>query len=144
MIMNPITHARTGSYFNTVKLSFIVLVTILGMLTERMYGQLPTGYDQRPRLDVAGNIVDAHEGMIAKFGDTYYLYGTSYEHTSGYDFIGYTNHYRCYTSTDLKTWTLAADHLLKKNVSGVLVDPPQAIYYLPKVVYNAQNNNYVL
>src|SRR5206468_13027004 len=30
------------------------------------------------RFDVHGNAIDAHDGEIQRFGDTYYLYGTSY------------------------------------------------------------------
>ncbi|HEX8007300.1 MAG TPA: hypothetical protein VF482_12810, partial [Trebonia sp.] len=30
------------------------------------------------RFDTNGNAVDAHDGQLARFGDTYYLYGTSY------------------------------------------------------------------
>src|SRR5215468_8186219 len=141
--MNPITSAGQQT-FSRIKLVLIAVVAMVGLLAVRTYGQLPSGYDQRPRVDTAGNIVDAHEGMIAKFGDTYYLYGTAYEHTAGFAYVPYTNHYRCYTSTDLKNWTLTTDHLLKTSAGGIDTDPPPGVYYLPKVIYNAQNNNYVL
>ena len=34
---------------------------------------------QLVRFDTDGNAVDAHDGQLARFGDSYYLYGTSYD-----------------------------------------------------------------
>ena len=31
------------------------------------------------RFDTNGNAVDAHDGQLARFGNSYYLYGTSYD-----------------------------------------------------------------
>ena len=41
-----------------------------------------------PRRDVDGNIIDAHEGCMERFGDRFYLYGTSYGNTDGYEAAG--------------------------------------------------------
>jgi hypothetical protein len=119
------------------------------LCTSPILNQLPANYDQRPRLDTAGKIVDAHDGMIVQFGDRFYLYGTSYGLTDGWrgsttDFSQPTNRYQCYVSTDLVNWTLAGQNLLKQSVNGQLVDPPAGLYFLPKVVYNVSTKEYVM
>jgi hypothetical protein len=61
--------------------------------------------NQVTRFDTDGNAVDAHDGAIQKFGQTYYLYGTSYD--CGYQwtvndtFCGF----KVYSSPDLTHWT---------------------------------------
>ena len=82
-----------------------------------------------PRRDIDGNILDAHDGCLQKFGGRYYLYGTAYGKTDGF---GTANRYRCYSSPDLVTWKLEGD---------LLKDPPAGVYYRPYVVYNARTTN---
>jgi len=166
--MNAGSYNRNGTTFGFIKLGLIIASTLVGTVAERSYGQaqplgcnnlplcttpildqLPANFDQRPRLDTAGKIVDAHDGMMAQFGDHLYLYGTSYGLTDGWrgstnDFSQPTNRYRCYSSTDLVHWTLAGNNLLKTNDNGVLKDPPAGLYFLPKVVYNASTKEYVM
>ena len=84
-----------------------------------------------PRRDLEGNILDAHDGCLQKFGNRYYLYGTAYGKTDGF---GTANRYRCYSSPDLMTWKLEGD---------LLKDPPAGVYYRPYVVYNAKTRKYV-
>lgn len=163
--MNSGKHAKTQT-LSAMKLGLILSLSVVVAPYEANCGQalgcnnlppgtgpildqLPADLDQRPRLDTSGNIVDAHDGMLVQFGDQFYLYGTAYGLTDGWrgsttDYSQPTNHYRCYTSTDLVNWTLAADYLLKQRVNGVLVDPPAGLYFLPKVIYNALNNEYVM
>ena len=86
----------------------------------------------KPRRDIEGKIVDAHDGCLHKFGDRYYLYGTAYGKTDGYQ---KTNRYRCYSSADLVTWKLEGN---------LLQHQPEAIYYRPYVIYNAKTRKYVL
>ena len=85
-----------------------------------------------PRYDTNGNIVDAHDGRIIKFGDSYYWYGTAYGNTDGY---GITNHFQSFKSTDLTVWTACGD---------LLINPPAGVYYRPHVLYNAKRKKYVL
>lgn len=85
-----------------------------------------------PRMDDSGQIVDAHDGRIIQFGDTFYWYGTSYANTNG--FVT-TNHYVCYSSKDLKTW---------KKEGRLLPNQPEGVYYRPHVIYNAKTKKYVL
>jgi len=70
-----------------------------------------------PRRDTDGKIVDAHDGCLQKFGDRYYLYGTAYGTTDGFN---KNNRYRCYSSADLVTW---------KYEGELLEDPPDGVYY---------------
>jgi hypothetical protein len=98
------------------------------------------------RFDVAGNAIDAHDGEIQHFGDTYYLYGTSYGcgfqwTTAGSPFCGF----RVYSSPDLVHW---ADR-------GPLFDASSSTWqqrcngstygcFRPHVVYDAHTHRYVL
>ena len=85
-----------------------------------------------PRRDVGGDIVDAHDGCLHKFGDRYFLYGTAYDKTNGF---GKSNRYHCYSSADLVTW---------RHEGELLSQPPEGVYYRPYVVYNAKAGKYVL
>lgn len=85
-----------------------------------------------PKLDTEGNIVDAHDGRLIQFGDTFYWYGTTYGNTNGFTT---RNYYSCYSSKDLKTW---------KNEGKLLPDQPEGVYYRPHVVYNRKTKLYVL
>ena len=92
----------------------------------------PTVSNRKPRIDTAGNIVDAHDGCLQKFGDRYYLYGTAYGTTDGFN---KNNRYRCYSSADLVTWKLEGE---------LLQNPPDGVYYRPYVVHNKKTGKYVL
>ena len=85
-----------------------------------------------PRRDAEGNVLDAHDGCLYKFGSRYYLFGTAYGKTDGF---GKTNRYRCYSSPDLMSWKFEGE---------LLKDPPEAVYYRPYVVFNAKTRKYVL
>ncbi|ANH80017.1 hypothetical protein A8C56_02610 [Niabella ginsenosidivorans] len=98
------------------------------------------------RFDVLGNAVDAHDGEIACFNGTYYLYGTSYDcgyewGNKGAPFCGF----KVYASKDLYNW----------EDKGFLFDATTAIWqsrcngatygcYRPHVIYNAKTRRYVL
>jgi hypothetical protein len=99
------------------------------------------------RFDVDGNAIDAHDGEIRRFGNRYYLYGTSYG-------CGYVRlerpptpwcGYRVYSSPDLDHWT----------DEGPLFDAMTPYWqsrcnsatlscYRPHVVYNERTDRYVL
>jgi hypothetical protein len=85
-----------------------------------------------PRRDVAGEIIDAHDGCLQFFQGRFYLYGTAYGNSDGY---GVTNCYRVYSSPDLEQWTFEGE-LLKGRPNGV--------YYRPYVVFNPRTQKYVL
>ena len=102
--------------------------------------------NQVVRFDTDGNAVDAHDGMIALFDGTYYLYGTSYNcgftwQTAGSPFCGF----KVYSSPDLVHWT----------DRGLLFDPTGSTWqsrcdgntygcFRPHVVYDAATGMYVL
>src|SRR4051812_41431582 len=114
------------------------------------YTTVVTNFDnagnQVVRFDTRGNAVDAHDGEIAVFGGTYYLYGTAYDcgyrwNVGGTPFCGF----KVYSSTDLVHW---ADR-------GYLFDPTTSTWqtrcngntygcFRPHVVYNAATGRYVL
>ncbi|MBN8858075.1 MAG: family 43 glycosylhydrolase [Sphingobacteriales bacterium] len=85
-----------------------------------------------PRVDTEGNIIDAHDGRIVKYGNRFYWYGTAYGNTSGYL---RSNYFQCYSSPDLTTW---------KKEGKLLIDFPSGVYYRPHVIYNAVTRQYVL
>jgi beta-xylosidase len=84
-----------------------------------------------PRRDVAGEIIDAHDGCLQFFNGRYYLYGTAYGKTDGFT----NNDFRVYSSPDLEHWTFEGT---------LLKDRPVAIYFRPYVVFNPSTHKYVL
>jgi hypothetical protein len=102
--------------------------------------------EQTIRFSTAGAAVDAHDGEIAYFNGTYYLYGTSYG--CGFEwgkktapFCGF----KVYTSTDLSQWT----------DNGFLFDARTPVWqtrcngstygcFRPHVIYNKKTKQYVL
>jgi hypothetical protein len=90
---------------------------------------------QVARFDTDGNALDAHDGQIAQFGDTYYLYGTSYncgyQYTIDSNFCGF----KVYSSQDLTHWT----------DRGYVALPRSCAYcFRPHVLYDSQTHKYVL
>ena len=98
------------------------------------------------RYSTVGDAIDAHDGEIAQFGNTYYLYGTSYD--CGFEwgnknapFCGF----KVYTSKDMQTWT----------DKGYLFDAKSEVWqtrcngntygcFRPHVVFNSKTKLYVL
>lgn len=97
------------------------------------------------KVDVNGNAVDAHDGSLKQFGDTFYLYGTAYAcgyiwNTTPSTFCGF----KVYTSQDMVRWT---DRGYLYDASGSTWQTRCTTTlgcFRPHVVYNAANNNYVL
>lgn len=94
-------------------------------------------------LDDAGNPIQAHGGMIARFGDRWYWYG---EHkgapncpgTTRVDVIGVS----CYSSADLHSWHY--EGLALKADGSVRELNPSWVLERPKVLYNQQTGKYVM
>ena len=98
------------------------------------------------RFDTDGNALDAHDGQLQRFGNTYYLYGTSYGCgfewlTPGAPFCGFVS----YSSPDLTHW----------KANGPLFDASTADWqqrcggstygcFRPHVVFNRTTGKYVL
>ncbi|WP_343768200.1 family 43 glycosylhydrolase [Gangjinia marincola] len=85
-----------------------------------------------PRKDLNGEIVDAHDGRIILFEDTFYWYGTAYGDSNGFT---KANQYQCYSSKDLMSW---------KHEGSLLKEQPTGVYYRPHVIYNEKTKHYVL
>lgn len=101
---------------------------------------------QITRFDALGNAVDAHDGEIALFNGTYYLYGTSYDcgfewNNKSAPFCGF----KTYSSKDLVNW----------KDEGFLFDAQTPLWqsrcdgktygcFRPHVIFNKKNKNYVL
>ena len=121
-------------YLPVLALNFIAVGLLTGMSASDRSAptSAPVISNHQPRLDVEGRIVDAHDGCLQKFGDRYYLYGTAYGNTDGFN---KNNRYRCYSSADLVTWKLEGE---------LLQNPPEGVYYRPYVVFNAKTRKYVL
>ena len=85
-----------------------------------------------PRQDMQGEIIDAHDGRVIRFGDVFYWYGTRYGNTNGFTTA---NRYVCYSSRDMQHW---------KKEGPLLQDQPPGVYYRPHVVYNEKTKKYVL
>jgi hypothetical protein len=99
-----------------------------------------------PRLDTNGLNVDAHDGCLVKFNNTYFLYGTVYgkchQSTTICDGVcGYLNNtYALYTSSDLVNWTLITNNV----VPEVSKDNNHINYWMPNVGYNSRTGQYVM
>ena len=101
---------------------------------------------QITRFDNLGNAVDAHDGEIAYFKGTYYLYGTSYD--CGFEWNNKTAPFcgfKTYSSKDMINW----------KDEGYLFDAKTPLWqsrcdgktygcFRPHVVYNKKYKNYVL
>lgn len=101
---------------------------------------------QAPRVDTAGKRIDAHDGEIAYFDGTFYLYGTSYGcgyvwQKPGSTFCGF----KVYSSKDLVRWTdrgflfNAHTPLWQSRCNGSTYG-----CFRPHVIYNKKDKLYVL
>lgn len=105
----------------------------------------PAG-EQVTKFDNKGDAVDAHDGMIAYFDGTYYLYGTSYD--CGFEWQNNTAPFcgfKSYSSKDMIHW----------KDEGFLFDAQNKLWqsrcdgktygcFRPHVVYNRNSKKYVL
>lgn len=96
------------------------------------------------RFDTAGNAIDAHDGGIVRFGDTYYLYGTSYDcgfvwQQEGSQWCGF----KVYSSPDLVHWT-DRGYLFDGQTASWQQQCTNNGCFRPHVVYNRTIRQYVL
>jgi hypothetical protein len=91
-----------------------------------------------PRLDQFGHIINAHDGSVFWFEDTYFMYGTVYENctqtaTQCTPPCGYNpNTFSLYTSADLQSWTLQNTNILPE----ASLDNHAVNYWMPVVARN--------
>jgi MYXO-CTERM domain-containing protein len=91
--------------------------------------------NQLSRFDTAGNALDAHDGTLVLFGDTYYLYGTSYACGYQYQVNSKFCGFKIYSSTDLVHF----------EDRGFAVPAGECQYcFRPHVIYNESTKKYVM
>jgi hypothetical protein len=88
--------------------------------------------------DTKGNLIQAHGAGMIKVGSTYYWFG---EDKTGEKKESPFLNVKCYSSTDLATWTFEAN-VLTRQASGEL--GPNRIIERPKVIYNRTTRQYVM
>ena len=100
----------------------------------------------KPRLDQDGNIVNAHDGCLVQFNQTYYLYGTVYQKCHQLQTIcdnqcGFINNtFSLYTSRDLINWKLINENILP----SMSKDNDHITYWMSNVGFNKQTKKYVM
>ena len=102
------------------------------ILSPVVFTQIVEVRNDQLRKDINGNIIDAHDGRVIRFNNTYYWYGTSYGNTNG---MVTDNVFHCYSSADLIHW---------KDEGVLLPNQPKGVYYRPHVIYNKKTKQYVL
>ncbi len=141
LIMVKAKRSQLNLYVMQIALiCFIVVFTSSCAMTNPSQSSAPDSKKFRsvtinnvePRRDVAGEIVDAHDGCLQFFAGRYYLYGTAYGKTAGFSI---NNRFRVYSSPDLQHWTFEGE---------LLREPPDGVYYRPYVVFNPHTHKYVL
>lgn len=128
------------------KILLLTLGSILFKISLAQFENFTKEGKQVVRLDNLGNAVDAHDGKLAYFNETYYLYGTSYN--CGFEwqnknaaFCGF----KVYSSKDLKHWKdegflfNAATDTWQCRCNGNTYG-----CFRPHVVYNKKTKQYVL
>ena len=104
-----------------------------------------TIYNDRPRYDVHGQLVDAHDGMILAHtfpnGSTFYfLYGEFYNLTSGGAYPSSWGRYpqlSVYTSNDMASWTYRGQAVSDGRMSS-------SSKWIPNVFYDRQRGRFVM
>lgn len=127
-------------------------VTIFLVFSSPFWGEmsahagLVTIHNDIPRRDTAGNILNAHDGGVYRFNQTYFMYGTVYENctqggTQCTAPCGYNpNRFALYTSPDLMVWTLQTSDL----VPEMSKDSNVINYWMPNVQMNPKTKKYVM
>jgi hypothetical protein len=85
--------------------------------------------------DTSGNVIHAHGGGMIKVGSTYYWFGECRQ-SGGYLF----DSVKCYSSTDLKTWTFVRNALSRSSASELNTCNIER----PKVMYCPNTGQYVM
>jgi len=115
--------------------TWVGFATVFGLLLlhSAAAGQKsPIIRNDAARQDTSGAIIDAHDGCLEQFGDTFYLYGTKYGKTDGF---GHENRFVCYSAKDLVNWTYHGE---------ILRDCPTGLYYRPHAIHNRGTGKYVM
>jgi hypothetical protein len=85
--------------------AFLLLILCCSTISRAQIKNFTHEGKQITRFDHLGNAVDAHDGEIALFNGTYYLYGTSYD--CGFEWNNKTAPFcgfKSYSSKDMTNW----------------------------------------
>jgi len=85
--------------------------------------------------DTQGNVIQAHGEGIIEVDGKYYLLGEDKTNGSAFQNV------KCYSSTDLKSWTFVSN-VLTRQASGDL--GPNRIIERPHVIYNSSTSQFVM
>ena len=127
-------------------LTLLMLSICLSILGTAQVKNFTSEGKQITRFDNVGNAVDAHDGEIALFNGTYYLYGTSYD--CGFEWNNKTAPFcgfKSYSSKDMVTWKdegflfNAQNQLWQSRCDGKTYG-----CFRPHVIYNKKNKTYIL
>lgn len=114
----------------------VLLASILLSWVPRLDARQVTIHNDRPRRDVNGDYVDAHDGNIVEHGGTYYLYGEAYGNqtlATPYPWQSWPR-LKVYTSPDMVSWTLQGDPL--PMITGTL--------WIPNVIYHEPSKKFIM
>ena len=129
----PRRHPRNATSTKPI-IALGAIALALAIMTAPAFAVMVTIHNDVPRVDQNGDIVDAHDGSIARYNGTYYLYGTAYNNQNGFSF---SNRFVVYSSPDLVTWTFHGD-------ITTVMDSTPGMYFRPHVVFNPGTKKYVL
>ena len=98
----------------------LLLLRLAALLAlAAVHARTVTLFNDRVRVDVAGDVVDAHDGCIVAFAGQYFLYGEYYGNLTGGSFAnggwGAAPQLAVYSSPDLVQWTFRG-HLFNASV----------------------------
>jgi hypothetical protein len=116
-------------------LALLLVPLMLGLIAQAAYAAAVTITPGTVWTDQSGNTIEAHGEGIIKVGGTYYWLGE--DKTNGAAF----QNVKCYSSTDLKSWTFVRN-VLTRQASGDL--GPNRIVERPHVIYNSSTSTYVM
>jgi hypothetical protein len=134
------------NWINPIKASVFIITFFLTIPVLGQVRNFSATGEQVTKFDNTGKAVDAHDGMIAYFEGTYYLYGTSYD--CGFEWNNKTAPFcgfKSYSSKDLVHW----------KDEGFLFDARNQLWqsrcdgktygcFRPHVAYNHKTKLYVL
>jgi hypothetical protein len=90
----------------------------------------------QPRLDVLGEYVDCHDGMIVAHGSQYFLYGEYYNASSGNYPWPSAPFLSVYTSPDLVAWSFRG--------LAVVSPPDGGTQWIPNVVFDNRTQRFIM
>lgn len=121
-------------------LSAVLWAAALLLSCSSVEGRNVTISNALPRLDTAGNVIDAHSGNIIAVNGTFYMVGEHYGANVGFGPSPPLLYPKIvvYTSPDMAAWTFRGFAL--QNYSGA----PYGTFFTPWVAFNPATQRFVL